>query len=275
MRSKRQSYIVISTLLILFLTGCRTLQRGAQQESIDSKQKKEMLLPLSKPHSDLKALTSKISVSLDYNQHTCTVKGRLRMRYDEVVQMSITALGVVEVAFIECTPKAAYIIDRINKRYTQFNYSTGLLSSSGINFYTIQALFWNRLFIPGEEYAWEHTDKFEIIPMDNSLQIEPSAWNLLKCSFRTNNECTQLQQTELSLKHYKGTWHYDQFQSTGFYTWPVKYNISLSGTTQTIGAHITLSSLTPNDTNWKTGTNLSNYKEVELKELLSLLNILK
>ena len=275
MKSKKQLYVLIFALMSMTLTGCHSLLQSVEKTVVGKKQKRELLTPLAQPLSGMDALTAKVSITADYDRYPISLRGRLRMRYDEVVQISVTALGVIEVAFIECTPQAAYIVDRINKQYARIDYSSGLPNSVGINFNTIQALFWNRLFIPGRERAWEYTSKFNLIPIESQLRIEPTIWSLLKCQFTTNSNCSQLQQTNLSLKDYASTWQYCRFQDIGGYVIPTMFDISVSHAAQSAEAQITLSDIAINNTTWKTGTNLSNYREVTMEQILSLLNTLK
>lgn len=272
-RTLRKMSLFSVALLMLTLVGCRS-QRTAT--STDNKHHiHKQLAPLATPHSNINAFTAKTHITVDYNGHAMSVKGKLRMRHDEVVQVTFTALGVVEIAFIEFTPQGAYIIDRINKRYAKIDYSSGILSSAGINFTTIQSLFWNRLFIPGEKESWKQLDEFRVSPSGNQTLIEPQRQRLLKCQFYTDNEYQQLQQTRLNLQHYEAIWQYSTFNMIGTHTYPTSFDVSISGSSRAIGAHITLSDISTTDTGWKSGTNLSNYKEVEFDQLLSILNMFK
>ena len=147
-------YLLSAIVLALMVTSCRT-GRIADKGVVKKVQQNEQLLPLAQPHERFTDLTARTSVTIDYNQRPISLKGRLRMRRDEVVQLTFTALGIVEVAMIEFTPQEICVIDRVNKKYVKLDYSSGVLSSIGLNFATIQALFWNRIFIPGREKAWE------------------------------------------------------------------------------------------------------------------------
>lgn len=251
------------------LTGCRS------QSSITniSKLANTQLAPLAMPHTDITSLTAKTGITIDYDGKPITVKGRLRMRSDEVIQLSVTALGVVEVALIEFTPQGAYIIDRINKRYALLDYSSGLLNSVGVNFSTIQALFWNRIFIPGEKEVWKRLDNFRIVTTENRQLIEPKRQRLLKCHFYTDNEFEQLQQTQLNIQDYEVVWQYGIFNTIDTYVYPSIFDISFSDSSYSISAHITLSGVSVADAQWRGGTNLTNYKKVELEVLLSVLNL--
>ncbi len=74
------------------------------------------------------------------------------MRKDEVIriQLFIPILGT-EVGSLEFTPDYVLIIDRLHKEYIKADYTqVDFLKKQGINFYSLQALFWNQLLLPGQ-----------------------------------------------------------------------------------------------------------------------------
>ena len=262
-------------LLTLTLTGCRTSRQAEGNAAYTKKQRNEKLIPLTQYPADIEFVSTKTAITINYNGYNVTVKGRLRMRRDEAVQMSITALGLMEIANIEFTPKGAYIIDRVNKRYVLFDYSTGWMNLAGINFNAVQALFWNRIFIPGEKEAWRQTADFTISDAGNQCLVEPSRQRMLKCKFYTDDECKELQQTDLNIQQYAATWRYDDFELLDTYAYPTTHDISVNASALTIGAHIELTSISTLDTGWQSGTDLSRYKQVELDQLMEILNMIR
>ena len=276
MRTKSYIYLALIALLTLTFTGCRT-QRAATEntESLSRKQRSELLAPLAKYPTDVRFVNSRATITLDYNGNAVTVKGRLRMRRDEVIQMSITALGLMEVACIEFTPKGAYLVDRVNKRYALLDYSSGVANYAGINFNTMQALFWNRIFIPGEKEVWHNTDNFSLTVAGTQCLVEPSRQRILKCKFYTDASCKQLQQTSLTLQQYTATWRYGQFETIGTYAYPTVHDVSVNDASHAVGARISLAEVSTLDTGWKSSTDLSRYKEVDLEQLMSIINMLR
>lgn len=276
MRTKSYIYLALIALLTLTFTGCRT-QRAATEntESLSRKQRSELLAPLAKYPTDVRFVNSRATITLDYNGNAVTVKGRLRMRRDEVIQMSITALGLMEVACIEFTPKGAYLIDRVNKRYALLDYSSGVINYAGINFSAVQALFWNRIFIPGEKEVWHNTDNFSLTVAGTQCLVEPSRQRILKCKFYTDASCKQLQQTSLTLQQYTATWRYGQFETIGTYAYPTVHDVSVNDASHAVGARISLAEVSTLDTGWKSSTDLSRYKEVDLEQLMSIINMLR
>ena len=266
--------LVGALLLTLALAGCRTT-RSAEGVSVPSKkQRRELLTPLAQYTSEVQAVTAKMAISLDLEGNATTLRGRLRMRRDEVVQMSVTAFGLMEVASVEFTPERAYIIDKVNKRYALLNYSSGWANLAGINFNTMQALFWNRIFIPGEKESWRRAEDFTLTNVGVQRLVEPNRQRMLKCRFYTDMDCKQLQQTDLALQQYAVTWQYGGFETIGSYTLPTTHHVSISSASQAMGLRVGLTNISTLDTGWKSGTDLTRYKQVDMEQLLSILNMI-
>lgn len=266
----RKKAILALAIVTSLFTSCGTL-RNIGKDS----QQNEKLQALIQPQKGITDLTAKAAITVDYDQEKYSFKGRLRMRRNEVVQLGITALGVVEVALIEFTPDAAYILDRVNKRYTKLEYSTGLLNTVGVNFSTIQALFWNRIFIPGKDETKLKPENFKVSPNKSQKCIVPNWQGLLKCYFYTDEEYEKLQQTELAFNNNTMTWHYDMFTSAESGVYPTVFDISVSSEDDSAAVHIALSNVNLTDKTWSAGTNLERYKHVEIQSLLSILKQLK
>jgi hypothetical protein len=271
----RKLSILACLILVVALTGCRTHRSAEKQELRLKKQYSEQVLQLAKPQAELTNLTARTSITLDYGVGSVNVKGRLKMRRDEAIQMTVTALGLMEVACVEFTPQHIYLIDRINKRYTKIDYASGMLNNIGVNFETIQSLFWNRIFIPGKADAWQQAEDYEIKVSGDQLCVTPARQRMLKSFFYTDEDCRQLQQTLLELSHYGAIWRYDDFEQFDGQDLPTTFDISITSSSYAAGAHIALSSISTTDNSWKSGVDLSRYEAVEFDELLSILNTLR
>lgn len=273
MASKKWIFLPMA-IAVFLLTSCRATRNLGMDTQLRKQQNEQIQWLIQQP-KELTDFTAKTAIAISYDEKSFNVKGRLRMRRDEVVQMSITALGVVEVAFIEFTPEAAYLLDRINKRYAKIDYSSGILNTIGLNFETVQALFWNRIFIPGKGESKIKPGSFTVSPSGTQLCIEPIRQSLLKCQFYTDAECRQLQQTQLGINDYAVTWRYDLFGHTDSAVYPTVFDVSVSTESEAVGAHIVLSNVSHTDNTWTSGVNLARYTKVELDDFLSILKLLK
>ncbi len=93
------------------------------------------------------------NITLKFGTKNITVPGALRMRKDKVIrlQLFIPILGT-EVGRLEFTPDYVLVVDRLNKQYIKGDYNQlDFLRNNGITFYSLQALFWNQLMLPGKQ----------------------------------------------------------------------------------------------------------------------------
>lgn len=105
-----------------------------------------------------KTITARIKMSLNAGGKDISAGGTLRMKRDDVVQLSLTFLGF-EVARMEFSPNDVLLIDRYNKRYVRAKYSDmKFLQQAGLDFNALQALFWGELFRPGHESVGNGSD---------------------------------------------------------------------------------------------------------------------
>ena len=120
--------------------------------------------------------------SLQAGDKDITVPGKLSMRKDEIIriQLFIPILGT-EVGPLEFTPDHVLIIDRLHKEYNQGRLYPGRLpQEAGISFYSLQALFWNQLLLPGERTVKES----DLKKFDARLDV---AGDAVPVSFRNGN----------------------------------------------------------------------------------------
>ena len=96
-------------------------------------------------------ITSKVKLAIEVGNQQMTLTGNLRMKRDDVIRLQLMAFGFVEAGRLEFTKEYVLIMDRINKQYLKVPYGQlDFLRNSDIDFYVLQALFWNELFQPGK-----------------------------------------------------------------------------------------------------------------------------
>ena len=97
-----------------------------------------------------KNIVSKIDFSVNTGGKNISVGGSIHMRKDDVIRIQLTPMGLIEVGRIELTPEYVLIMDRIHKEYIQASYKdVEFLNKNGLNFYSLQAMFWNLSETPG------------------------------------------------------------------------------------------------------------------------------
>lgn len=98
--------------------------------------------------------TAKVKVNLKMNTQSVSTTGSLRMRWNDVIQISLVdpLLGIAEVGRMEFSPTDVLIIDRINKQYVKETYeSLSSLAKTDLSYAYVQALFWSESQKPNND----------------------------------------------------------------------------------------------------------------------------
>jgi len=122
-------------LTAVILSGCkssRNVEKAPQAPVIKSE------VPT------IKNVTAKLDVSVKTKSDDIDVDGRLYMRYDEIIRITIVPYGIMEAARLEFTPNDVILIDRINKQYVKASYAElPFMSEKNITFKVLQQRFWD------------------------------------------------------------------------------------------------------------------------------------
>ena len=270
---------LLPLFLLVLLASCRssksltdTAVKGVDRQTevyktkVVANEQKEACVT-GKLRMDLKALDKDLSVS-----------GQLRMKRDVVVQLSLSLLGF-EVGRLEFTPQDVLVIDRVNKHFVRAPYTeVSFLQQAELDFYSLQSLFWNELFVPGEREVSQHLSRFQM--------SETGAHTLLTIKDAPKLDYTFLTQTDLGVinsvtvegKNGQGdarmTWSYDHFTKLDGRLFPAFMECKVDGLGKTAQMSFSLSRLN-NDDSWPVETKVSSkYKELKadviLKSLLGM-----
>ena len=267
-------------LLILLLASC-----GTKKQTIDSSGSTEAgSAPLQHIVETVNAnrqgetfAIAKMNLALSSgSDKSVSIGGTLRMKRDDVIQISFVTFGILEVARIEITPDYFMGVDKVNKQYVKAAYGdVSFFKNSGIDFYTLQALFWDELFVLGAGKSAPTEKQFKKSMEGEKAKLTNADSRLAVLSFSVNIDSGLVQQTTVS-PHAEGsspylTWKYEDFGNLGKKKFPIGHRLTISGNRNPITANLTLSNL-KNDSNWETRTEISrSYKEITVEKLLSLL----
>ena len=145
--------VALIALPLAFLASCKSSKSVTTVTPMAprSMELQETLKKVLENKQTAKFITSKVKFQVQVGSQDMTLTGTLKMKRNDVIRLQLMAFGFVEAARLEFTKDYVLIMDRINKQYLKAQYEQlDFLRQSGINFYTLQALFWNELFQPGE-----------------------------------------------------------------------------------------------------------------------------
>ena len=89
-------------------------------------------------------VTAKLDVNVKTQSDDINVDGKLFMRYNEMIRITVVPYGIMEAARLEFTPKEVLLIDRINRQYVKAKYEdVPFLKKYNLNFQSLQQRFWD------------------------------------------------------------------------------------------------------------------------------------
>lgn len=299
MKAIRLSHLALAATLLTFCAcatqrkvaeGTGTADSQSQQTEVQQSPEIQMLTFVQKV-SDCKVYAKNVVADMTFSINTgskdISLPGSVHMRKDEIIrlQIFIPILGS-EVGRIDFTPDNVLIVDRMHRQYVRASYDqVSFLAANGLSFYSLQALFWNQLFLPGEQSVSESALKRYKADLQSGGQTVPVTFENGKMSFlwdadRTSGKITRTTVTYDSQSHGKSqlTWDYDDFRSMGVKLFPANqtFSFTTSATNKIKKVTVNLKMDTPkNDDNWQTTTSLSSkYKEIDAETLLkNIINV--
>lgn len=229
-------------------------------------------------------VVSKIAFSLNTGSKEITVPGSIHMRKDDVIrlQLFVPILGS-EVGRIEFTEEYVLIVDRLHKKYIKEDYrKVGFLRDKGLDFYTIQALFWNQLFIPGNKNVGESQLEEFSADINGGMGTVPVSLQQGNLSFEWTADRTSglIYETDVIYKsRINGIsslkWEYSDFHAFGSKKYPYRQVLNLKtdviNQEKEVRIAFEMSGVSA-DGNWESRTAVSDkYTKVSAEEIIGQL----
>ena len=216
------------------------------------------------------AISAKINLSLNAGVNSARVGGSLKMKRNDVIQISLVALGLMEVGRLELTPDYMMVVDRVNHQYVKSSYAdVDFLSKAGIDFYTFQSLFWDELFVLNGKGEAPTDNQYSFKVATDGIQLQNSKSNSVALTFLVNAANMLVGETSFSragseiplLK-----WKYSEWAKLGVQSFPGSMKISFDLDRNSVEAVFKISNVKP-DSSWETRTeiNKNRYSEISLQ----------
>jgi len=207
-------------LLIVAFTSCKT-RKMAGKTALAQTSLSELL------ERDYPAQTLSSQVNLDAGGFS--LNGDLRIIKDQTIYITLKAFLGIEVGRVRISPDSLIAIDRINRRYFADSFSRIKdWKEKGLNFFTLQSLFTNRIFLNTKERVTQKDmDSFaQKMDGDKRLVIQR---NDPDCFFVMNTD-SQLSQTVLgdNTGKFQLNWAYSSFNPVNEYSFPHEMEITIS-----------------------------------------------
>lgn len=280
MKNNKLKYIYRGAFLLFLafsISSCRSgkttvksdgdLVHKSQTQLLDDVIENELLYRTinGKMNVDLSAANSKKGMK---------VSAVVKLVKDSIIQISFRGLFGVEGMRLTLTPDTLCIIDRLNKKYVLEDVKQlGASHSAYFNFYNLQALFTNSIFVPGEERVTHAQYK-------SFNQSIASGMYLLKTSDKSGiiynfaiDASDRIASTLILSQGSKSTvqWSYSDFIKDGSYTYPTVMKANISAKNIRFDVNMSYSKLNINE-QFDVDTSVpSKYTKVSIQDIVKMI----
>jgi len=278
---KATNFLKVAILALpLMLASCGSKKKAVEETTkpVISSAQTQFLDKVTNNAQHARFITSKVKFYVQVGEQDISLTGNLKMKRDSVIRLQLMAFGFVEAARLEFTKDYVLIMDRINKQYLMAPYmQIDFLRNSGLNFYTLQALFWNELFQPNHtKLTAEDMHKFTMnTDTGNDDAIVSFETEKIDYSWLIQQSTGVINMTNILYKdRFNGNtqlnWDYEDYkliESTNK-LFPNTMNIALTTPKKEVKLEIKLNYI-KHETGWEELTKVSNkYREVTIDEIL-------
>lgn len=269
------SYIQFAALVgilfsLLFVAGCKSKKVTLVDSDgvLRAKTHNEVLDDILSHELDYRTITTKGSVSLKGKKLTAVFK----LVKNEVLQASLRMPIIGSEAIrLDITPEKIVLIDRLGGKYAEVDIQNNEVSDLvAFNFYNLQALLTNQLFLAGEQsVSKKDYSRFKVGSLDNKYLLETKDQNDIEYLFSVNpaeriiSAFVNSPSRQVSL-----LWNYDKFVEDDTHIYPTDMMATIKIKEKTMALGISYDNLDVN-TEFKVDTSIpSRYEKIDVMDLL-------
>jgi len=277
MNNMRYKQILFICLLSGFaFTACKPKQQIVYSVSpVEDKAHNELFSDIITHEFQFTTFAAKLNMNLSNGSKSLSSKANIRIIKDNALQISVQPLFGVEMFRFYMNPDTVMVVDRMNKRYVvEPVTSLKEMYPVGFDFYTMQSVFTNALFVSGKERP-ELPDyrKFQYARTSDQCYYITSkdAESGIDYSFTVNGDdritFTHLMQPQ---KKQSLQWGYHNFIVLNNLIFPSKMNITLSSPSRKIDAELLFSDIATNEPIQLTMNVPGGYTRTSIDEILKI-----
>ena len=276
MKSLRILKLVAVTMTMFMAAGCGSTRKVVNETPNGQEvvQKQEFLQKVNDNAQHARFITSKVKFSVEVGPQQLTLTGNLKMKRDDVIRLQLMAFGFVEAGRLEFTKEYVLVMDRINKQYLKVPYQQlDFLRNSGLDFYALQALFWNELFQPGKTRMTDELLKSYTTDLDADDAVISMENGKLSYRWLADKSSAQVKMANILYKdkfrgNYQLNWDYLDFKANGRKKFPMDHKVKFTTPDQEVKFDMILNYMGA-DEDWEPRTEVSGkYRQVTVDEIL-------
>lgn len=232
------SFLALFGSLLGMLGGCKSSEKAGPAKEAAALSPKRLFEEIQARELPYHTFSARLNVDLIFPEKEMSSRVELKMVKDSAIWLSVQPFLGIEVFRAELTVDSVKILDRLNKRYVAENYER-LRGQTPIefNFYNLQALFTNRLFLPGRQTVTpKQYNRFKWKQEGSTTEIKAKDSMGLFYTFQADGE-GKILSTDVSDPddRYALDWTYADFRITGNRPFPVRMDVNILKNGQTEG----------------------------------------
>lgn len=259
---------IVALLLGMASCGSKKITMVDGSGTLTAKSHEEVVEDVLVHQLDYKTITTKGKVSLNGKEVTTIFK----LVKDDIVQASIRPILGIEAMRVDITPEKIVLLDRLGTRYAEVDLNnTEINELVAFNFYNLQALLTNQLFLAGnKEVSKSNFKDYKITASKDHYILKVEDKNDLKYSFSVDAS-DRITSTLISSEPHDTSllWSYDQFVADKEFIYPTSMEADVKIKKKKMKIAVSYSSLDVN-TDFNVDRSVSSkYKKVEILDLLN------
>lgn len=192
---KQKLYLLFFLSFIAFFLGCKSVKHTVVNTdgSVIDKSNEDVVRDILKSELQYQTISGKATLEVIPKNATSGMKtgAYIKLIKDKEFQLSIRIPLINSEAFrVNITPDSIYLIDRVNKKYAIESIKAYQEKHNiDLNFYNLQSVLTNALFIPGKkEVNGEDYNRYLITMANNLFFLETKDKAGTKYSFAVNSK---------------------------------------------------------------------------------------
>lgn len=232
MKNKLSHCLWTVVCLMILFTGCKSTKQAGSEGGTPWKEQHALLESLTRQQFEYRTLSARLKANVDLgNGKEVSSRVELKMIRDSLIQLSVQPFLGIEVFRLDLTTDRVRLVDRMGKRYVEEDYS-GMRDTWKVDFdfYNLQALFVNHLFVPGERQVEEDLfRRFRMRRLPAYTELKVSDRSDLDYYFQIDRE-ENLVAVKLTDKNevFVLDWLYEDFQPLEKQFFPMQMSVDLS-----------------------------------------------
>ena len=276
MKSLRIMKLAAASMAMAMVASCGSTRKVVNEtpNAQTVVQKQEFLQKVSDNAQHARFVTSKVKFSVEVGSQQLTLTGNLKMKRDDVIRLQLMAFGFVEAGRLEFTKDYVLVMDRINKQYLKVPYQQlDFMRNSGLDFYALQALFWNELFQPGKTRMTDEMLKRSTTDMEAEDAVISMESGKLSYRWLADKSAALVKMANILYKdryrgNYQLNWDYLDFKQNGRKKFPMDHKVKFSTPDKEVKFEMILNYMGA-DEDWEPRTEVSGkYRQVSVDEIL-------